>query len=126
MQIEISDKVIAKAVGYMLDGSVYDYFDKDVIKAAGVPKRADAIKAVMEDKKFQTYIAREIARNAEDLDQLVDFVYEADAKLACKMVNDCERVYDAVSEAQAKRQEINRIKQMIETLEAAGFKVTKA
>lgn len=125
MQITISDKLIAQAVGHMLDGSIYDYFDKDVIKAAGVPKRADAIKSIMEDKKFQTYIAREIARNAEDLDMLVDYAYEADNKIAGKLVNECERVYDAVADAQAAQRQKAELKRIIALLESEGYTVAK-
>ena len=125
MQITISDKAIATAVGYALDGSVYEYFDTATIKAAGVPKRAEAIKAVMADAKFQAKMAKKIAQCAEDGDMLADFVYDIDPVSIYKLVNDCEAVYDKVAEARRKEQQKKDTARMIEILKEQGYKITK-
>ena len=126
MQITISDKVIAKAVGYVVDGSVYEYFDAATHKAAGIGKRADMIKATMADPKFQTKLAKMIAQNAEDLDQLTDFIYDLDSKIIVDSVIKCEEVYDEVHAEERRRQQEMAIRNSIATLESLGYKVTKA
>lgn len=126
MQITISDKVIAQAVGYVLECNVYDYFDKATIKAAGVPKKADAVKAVMADDKFLKKMAKLIAESVEDLDMLSDFVYEIDYSVVGQLVDDCERVSDAMAEERAAQREAEEVTRMVKTLEKAGFKIVKA
>ena len=125
MQIEVSDKIIAQAIGYMLDGQLYENYDDKLLKIAGVPKRADLIKTVMEDKKFMASMARQMTKYVEDGDLLTDFAYDSDSKAVNKAVMDCDKAYDKFDEERAIKQEAEDLKRSIRVLEAAGFKVTK-
>lgn len=125
MQITVSDKVIARAINYVVDGSVYSYFDTATIKAAGLPKKADLIKAAMADEKFMNKLAKRIAREAEDLDQLSEYIYDIDCKTIVDAVNGCEAVYEVVHEATRKKQRAAEIECMVQILKEQGYTVTK-
>ena len=126
MQITISDKIIAEAIGNMLDGQIYENYDSGLIKAAGIAKKADMIKAVMADKKFMATLARLLTCCAEDPDQITDFAYDSSSKIIDRAVKACEDAYDKFDEERAIRQEAEDLKRSIRVLEAAGFKVTKS
>lgn len=125
MQITISDKVIAEAIGYMLDGNLYDNYDAALIKAAKVPKRAELLKTVMADKKFMASMERQMVKYISDADVLMDFAYDSDSTAVNKAVLDCDKAYDKFDEERAIKQEAEDLKRSIRVLEAAGFKVTK-
>ena len=126
MQITISDKKIAEAVGIVVDNVIYQNFDTAVIKAANLGKRADMIKAVMADKKFEPAMAKMIAACVTDMDLLVDQVYEVNSPVINDADAKCEEVYDEVYAEQNKRQQAEAIQTSIKALETLGYKVTKA
>ena len=126
MQITISDKAVAQAIGSMIDANIFDNYGSDVIKAAKIPKKSDLVKAVLEDKKFMAVFERYITKYASDFDVMYDAAFEADASAVIQATIACDKAYDAIDEERAIKQEAEDLKRSIRVLEAAGFKVTKA
>lgn len=125
MQITISDKKIAEAVGIVVDQSIYEYFDAPTIKAAGL-KRSELVKAVIADKKFETALAKMIAACVTDMDLLVDQIYDINSKVIADADAKCEEVYEEVHAKERERQQAEAIQTSIKALETLGYTVTKA
>ena len=125
MQITISDKKIAEAVGIVVDQSIIEYFDTPTLKAAGL-KRSELVKAVMADKKFETALAKMIAACVTDMDLLVDQIYDINSKVIADADAKCEEVYEEVHAKERERQQAEAIQTSILALETLGYTVTKA
>lgn len=125
MQITIPAKFVKEAITTMVEGQIYDNFSPEVIKAAKVGKKADMVKAVMEDSKFMAGFERFLTNYISDIDVMVDAAYECDAKAVNAGIMACEKAYDAVDEELAIEREAQDLKRMVKVLEAAGFKVSK-
>ena len=126
--ITVADKLIKNALRNTLDNCVYEYFDTATVKAAKVPKIADAVKTIFEDAKFQAKLAKMVAGLCErDLEDFIyDEMYDLELPGVKAMVQACEEADELCRAEQDAKREAEEVARMIKTLERAGYKLIKA
>ena len=126
--VTITDKVIKQAIDNALDGSVYDYFDSAILKAAKIPKVKTAVDTVFKDPKFQASLTKHLQAVAESAmeDEIYDAMFDLDLPGLDTMLKSCEAAYEAREEAQQEQKDAEEVKRMVRALERAGYKMIKA
>lgn len=126
--VTITDKVIKQAIDNALDGSVYDYFDSAILKAAKIPKVKTAVDTVFKDPKFQASLTKHLQAVAESAmeDEIYDAMYDLDLPGLDDMIKSCEAAYEAREELAQEKKDAEEVKRMVRALERAGYKMVKA
>lgn len=134
--INVSDKDIKAAVENMIDGNIYENYGQDVLKLAGVPKKATLVKAVLADEKFMAGLSKEIASRFDANDYLYDAVWDIKCKPVLDFEDKCDKAYEQAgtnnlekeAAAEVKRKEAEEaatVARVIAILEKNGYKLTK-
>jgi hypothetical protein len=135
--ITISDKIVKAAVENMIDGNLYENYDRDVCNLAGVPKKATLVKAVLADEKFMAALTKEMQRRCDLDDYIYDYVWDVPCKIVTDLIAKCDDAYEKVDDiqlekaaaAETKRKEAEEaatVARVIEVLKKQGYSITKA
>lgn len=125
MQIDIKQSAIKSAVNELVEYHLFEQFEPAVLKAAGVGKKADIIKMVLEDQKYMAGVAKYLADYINDRDVIYDAFIDTNCSTLDNLQVTCEEVQDEVYEKERAARQVRELKNMIEQIEKAGFKVTK-
>jgi hypothetical protein len=71
IQITINDKLVKRMVADYIGDQLMDFTDKD-LKAAGLPSRKQLVEQVVADEKFQKALAKQLAKVVNDGDRIFD------------------------------------------------------
>ena len=133
LTINIKDKEINDAIATRVLWDVIDEYSEESRIAAGVTQ-ATAAKLLREDAKFMASLTKQLTQSLQDLvdDILFDCVNEAvspELKKLHTQLAKAEKVVDkkaaAEKQAQADRDEAERLAKAIEALTKMGYKITK-
>lgn len=106
LTITISDKAIKNAVEYVVENQLFDDWNSETLKRAGVPKKAELVKQMMADEKFIATLGKEMAKHVDNGDLLYDVVSDMD--FLNKFYQACEKAADEIDEEEwAKEEEAN-------------------
>lgn len=125
MQITIKPGLIAQLVDQMVDYTLFDNYDKDVVKTAGLPKKAVIVKEILADEKFLKSAEKYLSEYLNNGDVINDAFHEANCPVLGRYEIACEKAYGKLDEDRAIKREAEDLKRSIKVLEAAGFTVTK-
>jgi hypothetical protein len=130
LDITVPAKALKQALVSQLENSLYENYDKDVLKAAKVPPIKTLLAMVMSDEKYLNSIQKELQETLTCWveDYLDDTLYDIDMPIsqymdACEKINE-EQSQDGHAEIEAK-QEAEQIKRTIKALKLAGYDVVK-
>lgn len=126
MQITISDKTIANLIGRLVDNQIFDNWDKDVIKAAKIPKRATLVKEILADEKYMKQMGKYLNSYINDADVIYDAICDADCGTLAMYEMACDKAYDAYEETQADRYRAQEIARAVNLLKEEGYDIKKA
>ena len=101
--ITISDKAIKDAAGYVIENHLFDEFSSDVLKRAGVPKKADLVKQMVTDEKFIATLGKEMGKYVDDGDLLYDVISDMD--FLDKLYQACEKAADEIDAEESAKEE---------------------
>jgi hypothetical protein len=71
IQITINDKLVKRMVADYIGDQLMDFTDKD-LKAAGLPSRKQLVEQTLADEKFQKALAKQLAKVVNDGDRIFD------------------------------------------------------
>ena len=133
LTVNIKDKEINDAIATRILWDVIDEYSEEACIAAGVTQ-ASAVKLLREDAKFMANLNKQLSQSLQDLvdDILYDSVNDAvspELKKLHTQLAKAEKVVDkkaaAEKQAQADRDEAERLAKAIEALTKMGYKITK-
>lgn len=146
--VTISDKAIKNAVDYFVESNLYDNWDSNVLKRAGVPKKADLVKQIVADEKFIAQFSKEMGKYIDDGDIMYDVCCDLDHSVFNNIEKQCEKAYEAIcneeeaaerkafekeSAARAKAEQARKeaeeeatVARVIAALKKQGYKIEKA
>ena len=127
--ITVADKIVKSAIENALENNLYDQFDAGILKAAKLPKMSAMVKEIFADAKFQKDLTKHLTQVAVgSIEDSIydDLSYEIDLPLLSDLIAKCDAVTEEEQAAWRAEQEARSIRQMIETLEHAGYKLVKA
>lgn len=124
LTINIKDKDIARALQYALESSIYEDWSPEVLKRAGVPKKAELVKQILADEKVMAVFAKRAA-DFLDGDYMYDIFQDIDIPQLTKIYKSCDQALidirheeDAVEEAMQVKHAAARAKAEQERKEA--------
>jgi hypothetical protein len=71
IQITLNEKLVKSIVAHYIEDQLDQITDKD-LKAAGVPTRKQLVEQILADEKFQTGLAKQLAKVVNDGDLIYD------------------------------------------------------
>ena len=71
IQITINDKLVKRMVADYIGDQLMDFTDKD-LKAADLPSRKQLVEQTLADEKFQKALAKQLAKVVNDGDRIFD------------------------------------------------------
>ena len=131
MQITITfaDKIVKTAIENALENNLYEQYDADIIKAAKLPKMSAMVKEIFADAKFQKDLTKHLTQVAVGaIEDCIydDLSYEIELPLLNDLIDKCDAVTQEEQAALLEEQEAREVTRMVEALERAGFKISKA
>ena len=124
----IKDKIVKSAISEVLDNEIYGNYDSATVKMAKLPKISAKVNEIFDDAKFQTVLAKHMAKVAEGMmeDSIYDEIgYEMELPGIREMIEQCNRVAEQAREQEEINREAQEVARMVKALEKAGFKISK-
>ena len=125
--VTISGKELKKLADCLAKEQIYDCFDEDVLKAAGMPSTTVFSSKILSDPKFSEIIEQTVAESIVEDDTIYDAVYNID--IIREAYEKCSIAYDNLRlEAKQLEEEKNKAadtKKHIAWLRKQGYTVTK-
>ena len=75
-QITVNEKLVKRMVGDYVENQMFEFTSKD-LKAAGVPTRAQLIEQILADERFQKSLCKQLAKVVNDGDRVFDAMEDA-------------------------------------------------
>ncbi len=144
--VNISDKAIKSALEYVIENQLLDEWNSETLKRAGVPKKAELVKQMMADEKFNAVLGKEMAKHVDDGDLLYDVIGDMD--FLDKLYQACEKAADEIDaeeeaaeaaihakeaakrakaeQARKEAEEEATVARVIAALKKQGYKIEKA
>ena len=132
LDITVPAKALKQALVSQLESSLYENYDKGVLKAAKVPPIKTLLAMVMADENYLNSLQKELHETLTCWieDYLDDSIYDIDMPMpisqymdACEKINE-EQSRESHAEQTAER-EAEQIKRTIKALKLAGYDVVK-
>jgi hypothetical protein len=126
--VTVADKIVKTAIENALETALQQY-DAGIIKAAKLPKITAMVKEIFADAKFQKDLTKHLTQVAVGaIEDCIydDLGYEIELPLLGDLIAKCDAVTEEEQADWRAEQEARSIRQMIATLEHAGYKLVKA
>ena len=125
---DIKDKTIKSAIVSYLETNLYEDYDKEILKAAKLPKLSALTNKIFADEKFKADLIKHVSAAAEEmLDDVVyeELMYEMDIPLVGDLIKQCDIVSEQNTAQIEAQRDAEEVKRMVNLLEKAGFKISK-
>ena len=103
LTITIADKAIKNAAEYVVENHLFDDWNAETLKRAGVPKKADLVKQMVTDEKFIAHLSKQLGKYVDDGDLLYDVVCDMD--YLNKFYQACEKAADELDAEESAKEE---------------------
>lgn len=107
MQITLTlkDKLIKNTIGEIIDNCIFEQYGPDIVKRAGVGKRAEIINKVFADPKFIDQFVKQISSYVEDGDMFYDFIVETQGTVLDKLEAACDQACQDIDDEESAKEE---------------------
>lgn len=122
--LKIKDSLIKEILESIVDDLLYAQYSNAVLKKAGVPKKAELVRAILSNKHVESVIQKEYSDYVEP-DILYDILYDAKFSEVDGLVISCEDIAKEEQKEKLDKQRAEEIKNAVRLVELAGFKIVK-
>jgi len=123
MKIEISDKLIRRAIADACDHMIYDYWDKAVLKVAKVPPKRVLVDIAMKDPQFINNITEAYLDNYLYLDAITSTILDLEIGMICEINNSCKIMYEKMADIVELEQRKSEVNESIKLLTKFGYTI---